>query len=223
MEVVMDRLITKKVSVVVLVAVLSFGVCANAQYPWGMDGMTTFQQWSFSQWDLGPVQPDAGWDNKYGTDELPSPYMVVTGGNYQFKSISGHTGIWALGELDFLIPNYPVAQPEKDIRIEITWKGAELTFLPDTPLVGVVGFYNDEEIIPSVQILQDAPVPGTDGWKTSVFNISIWPNPANEWIAVKGDIYVDRVTIDTICIPEPATFGLLIGGAFMAIRRNRKK
>jgi hypothetical protein len=61
-----------------------------------------------------------------------------------------------------------------------------------------------------------------NGWKQSLFQIDIKPNPFEEWIVIKGDIVVDSVTIDTICTPEPTTLGLLIGGAFMAIRRCRK-
>jgi hypothetical protein len=184
---------------------------------WRGDAGTTFEQWSFSEWDYGPVHPDDGWDNDYGSGP---PYLVATG-NYR-QQVDQHSGIWNLGELDIIIPNNPVAQPEKEIWLELTWKGAGLNFLPDKPLVGVECDYEDQQIIPQIQINQDPPATGTDGWKTTLYKIQIWPNPSSEWIAIKGDIFADKVVIDTFCkIPEPGVLSLLGLGALFGLKRKR--
>jgi hypothetical protein len=173
----------------------------------------TSEQWSFSTWNYGPVLPDDGWVNTFGNPLL----LVSTSSNWN-SSVGQHSGVWTLnGEMDFIIPNYPdTTRPEKDISVVVMWKGAGLSnFVPDKPLLGIECDY-DEVIIQR----QDTVL--TDGWTSTCFTLNVFPNPSSEWITLKGDIMVDSVSIDTVCIPEPATFGLLIGGAFMAIRRKTK-
>jgi hypothetical protein len=175
----------------------------------------TYQQWSFSAWNYGPVLPDAGWNNQYG-----NPLLVISTGSNWSESVGQHNGVWTLcGEMDFIIPNYPnTTRPEKDIWVDVIWKGAgKNSFIPDKPLLGIECDYD------SVTIRRDDVFRFDDGWTTTRFTLNVFPNPSSEWIVLKGDIMVDSISIDTICIPEPATLSLLIGGAFMAIRRSIKK
>ena len=197
------------------VALVVLMVCATdalSSPSWNPGPTTTYEKWSFSAWNYGPVLPDAGWDNDFGT-----PQLVISTSSQWSSSVGQHSGVWTLsGEMDFIIPNYPdVTRPEKDIWAEVTWKGAGLSYLPDKPLLGIECDYDE------VVIQRQDTVLG-DGWTTTLFKLNVYPNPTTEWIVLKGDIMVDSVTINTICIPEPATFGLLIGGAFMAIRRRQK-
>jgi hypothetical protein len=176
----------------------------------------THEVWSFSAWNYGPVQPDPGWHNENG--DTP-PLLVVSSGSNWDASVGQHQGVWTLcGEMDFIIPNYPdTARPEKDIVVDVIWKGAgKSNFIPDKPLLGIECDY-DKVIIQKDDIFRSE-----DGFITTRFVLNVFPNPATEWIVLKGDIMVDSVSIDTICIPEPATLGLLIGGAVMAIRRIKK-
>jgi hypothetical protein len=65
------------------------------------------------------------------------------------------------------------------------------------------------------------PIVGTI-WTQSIYSIVIWPNPREEWIAIKGDILVDKLDIKTTCVPEPATMGLLSLGGLALLRSRRK-
>ena len=127
-------------------------------------------------------------------------------------------GIWPLsGEMDVYIPNRPQLGPYKEIWIQLVWMPGNLDqtpFLPDQPIVGVTPF-------DSMQMTHEDNL-DLNGWTHSLFKITIWPNPNEEWIAIKGDILVDRVVIDTICIPEPTTLLLLVTGGLIA-KRYRKR
>lgn len=179
-----------------------------------VDPGITSQQWSFATESRTP-QPDAGWSNNYG---IPSVWI---GDRAQWNN-----GAWTLGtdEMDIIIPNYQVLQPKKEMQIELVWRAAGQNFLPDRPLIGVLPLYDDEGINYSEQImlLEEGAAQATTPLIRTVFAVDIWPNPSSEWITIKGDIDVFSVAVDTRCIPEPATLGLLIGGALMAIRRKRK-
>lgn len=177
--------------------------------------VATSEQWSFSAWNYGPVLPDAGWNNNFGT-----PLLVVSTSSNWNDSVGQRNGVWTLnGEMDFIIPNYPdTTRPEKDIVVDVIWKGAgKSNFIPDKPLLGIECDYD------SVTIQRQDIFRSEDGFVTTRFTLNVFPNPSTEWIVLKGDIMVDSISINTVCIPEPATLSLLIGGAFMAIRRSRKK
>lgn len=179
----------------------------------GYEG-TTFQLWDFATSDTTP-EPNVV-NNPYGTPGL----RVDT--DHDWVSVDDQrTGIWALsGELDIYIPNWPEQRPEKEIWIQLTWKPAELDespFLPDQPIVGVV----TEPLFENMQTERWDESLG-DGWTHSVYSIHMWPNPNKEWIAVKGDIMVDQVAVDTYCVPEPATISMLGIGALLATLKRRK-
>ena len=137
--------------------------------------------------------------------------------------VDGRLGVWALsGEIDVIIPNYQVLQPYKTITIDLVWKpGGNNDFMPDRPLVGVSAV--PMERMEMTRPDEDADVALDDGWWRSRYNIIIFPNPPEEWIAIKGDILVDELTIETECVPEPATMGLLGLGSLALVRFRRKR
>jgi hypothetical protein len=205
--------------VVAALAVLSMAVVDASGYAgpgWRGGANTSFQQWSFDNNNMNPL-PDTGFPpNPYGTPET----WIVNGAAWKAGPIDSHSGVWQLGTGDIAIkiPNNPAAQLQKDIWVELLWKeGFDSTFRPEQPMLGI---YPSGSYTQINTTREDTSV--GSGWTSSVFKISIWPNPPSEWITIGGDINLDQVVIDTRCIPEPATFGLLIGGAFMAIRRGRK-
>jgi len=170
---------------------------------WRYANGSTYQVWEFSDDNSTPV-PDVVY-NPYG-----DPLLQVN------TSYGWEAGAWALsGEIDILIPNFPEIRPEKWIQIQLTWKAADNDpFLLDDPLIAIGPFdsmtisrYDDDQIVP--------------GCIHSIYDIVIRPNPAEEWIAIKGDIWVDELVIDTICVPEPATICLFGLGALTLLRKRR--
>jgi len=118
---------------------------------------------------------------------------------------------------DILIPNDPIERPYKDIIITLIWAaGGAGAFMPDRPLVGVSAVPMEGMEMTVADNTLDAV------WTESVFTIKIWPNPPEEWIAVKGDILVDEIKVETECVPEPATLGLLGLGSLALLRYRRK-
>lgn len=201
---------------------LSFGIAAIilvAVFPANMvfatsGNRTTSEQWTFTSSPgqlgedgfYGPFSPDDGWSNDNGTPQLYVGSRATWGNN-----------AWALrnDEMDIYIPNYPDNSQgtSKTMTVELTWKEAGLSILPDVPVIATS---------PTLSQITQANST-TDGWKTTTYTITLYPNPTEEWVFIKGDIYVDSVSVDTQCIPEPATLGLLIGGTFMTLKRSRGK
>ncbi len=184
------------------------------------DEGSTFQEWYFSTDEDTPPAPDAA-DNPYGT-----PLLHVDTDHGWYDSIDGGQGVWALsGEIDIVIDNNPVQNPYKEIRIELVWKpegldpaGAPFNksiFLPDEPLVAVTPF-------DYMHLTRYENDPDTSGWIHTWYDITIWPNPPREWITIKGNILVDSIIIDTICVPEPATIALLTLGSLCTLRARRR-
>jgi hypothetical protein len=179
---------------------------------WRGDPGSTYQAWEFLTPDIPPA-PDVV-DNPYGDPEL-----VLTQAGDWISSIDGYEGVWPLsGEIDVWIPNRLPTLWWKDIQIQLTWKPAGLTDpqWDDEPLVGVTPCIDPYKLI----MVSTSEGLG-QGWMYSVYQIEAIPNPPCEWIAIKGDILVDELVIDTICIPEPATVCLLGLGTLTLLLRRR--
>ncbi len=203
----MKKLLIICIAVFLLADSIAFAVELYAPTWRGAEG-STYQEWGFSDSNTVPV-PDVV-DNPYGDPKL----RVTAIGDWVPEP-----GAWPLsGEIDVYIPNWNKPNPEKQIWIQLVWKATDVDpFLPNEPMVGVAPFE-------SMQMSRTDWVDfAGNGWNMTLFEISIWPNPIEEWITIKGDIMVDWVGIDTICIPEPATLILLgFGGAMMTLARKRR-
>lgn len=177
---------------------------------------STYQMWSFFNSETEP-QADID-ENPYGVPEL----LVDTSWNWMTSDQSGRTGIWPITrEMDIYLPNSQEPNPIKFIWIELTWNpniDYYSRFLPNQPSVSVASnpVYTDMQMS-----RYDEPL--EDGWITSTFNITLLPNPFEEWIAIKGYFLIDQIEIGTLCIPEPATLGILAIGGLALIRRTQKK
>ena len=188
---------------------------------WRWDDRTTFEQWSFSSWNYGPLEPDTDpiWNNDYG-----KPMLFVDSASQWSESVDQHSGVWALGGETFLeIPNSPQVQDAqvqdvKEIWIELVWKAAGRTYLPDKPIIGI-----DTDVgIDRMELFDREDTSLNSGWILTTYKYNIWPNPTKEWITIGGDIYLDRVVVDTYCgIPEPCTLAMLGLGAVLAARLKR--
>ena len=129
-----------------------------------------------------------------------------------------HLQLWHLGadyrRDGFLHTQLSQRESRKKMEIEVDWTAGSGQAWPNWPQQPLLSVY---------------PLPGTDNYpdvsaieqrdtsnrwsNKTIFGVVITPNPTAEWVVLKGDIVVDHVAISTICIPEPATLGLLIGGA----------
>jgi len=176
---------------------------------WRGDQGSTVQQWNFATDEHIPA-PDSV-SNPYG-----DPLLRVNSVDDWIDGIDQRQGVWSLsGEIDVYIPNWPEIRPEKEIWVQLTWKATDVDpFLPNEPVVGVVPFEYMEASLISEQL--------GDGWMHSLFLINIWPNPVEEWITIKGDIMVDQLVIDTICVPEPATLVLFGMGWLVTVARKKR-
>ncbi|MCJ7544097.1 MAG: hypothetical protein MUP47_05960 [Phycisphaerae bacterium] len=67
------------------------------------------------------------------------------------------------------------------------------------------------------------PVKHSGDWYTYNGLLQIVPNPRGEWITFELAYctHIEEIVIKTICIPEPATLGVLACGA-LALRRRRR-
>jgi hypothetical protein len=202
-----------------ITAIILF-VIVSAQTTYAtVEDRSTFQQWYFneSEPNYGPVAPCAGTlDNEFG---IP---LLYVGNRAQFLQGAAPSA-WALrnDEMDIYIPNYQDNSPQswKEITIGLTWKAGTESIVPDLPKDPVVWAY------PQGQILgrKDEPHSYFPGWTSTTFTIDIQPNPKSEWVYIKNNILLHDVSISTVCVPEPATIGLSIGGALLAFKRSRNR
>jgi len=197
---------------------------------WRGNPGTSWAMWEFLNDDPTPP-PDDGF--------LPfgPPSMVVTPGpgagwfdlnppynpNASPTNPSGY-GWWNLsGQLDITMPNSPILNPHKEIWIQLTWSPQAPE---NVPFVSVThpGGTTTETSVPLVHTIAYEEYPGqAQGLKVfrDVYHIDLIPNPPWEIIHIRGGINVDEVVVDTWCVPEPASLGLLSLGALVLRRRRR--
>ena len=205
----------KKYVIVCVAALLVSGATAFAQDPlapdWhGLPG-TTWQVWDFSSAQGNPIDPDY-FVNYYG-----DPLLQVAESFGWIDDDQGRTGIWALGEMNVYLPNDPTPNDEKLMRIQLTWKlgtNPLPPFVPDRPVIAVVPFSDiTMTVVDSIQL--------GNGWETMVLDVVMHPNPPDELVTIEGNILVDRLVIDTYCVPEPMAVALLAFGGLVLYRRRR--
>jgi len=179
---------------------------------------TTYQQWEFSSPDLSPL-PDAS-DNPNGVLEATVEVMDQMLWEFEYE---GRGGVWPLLFLDEDYIEVPInntpydASKEKIIWIQLTW---EATQAGKAPVVEEISFPGGPYTAELVEEFDIGPVTSPP-WMHSTYRIVLPENPNHEVIRIGGEILVDELVIDTICVPEPATMGLLALGGLALLRRKR--
>jgi hypothetical protein len=184
---------------------------------------TTLQTWTFSTQTVpgpgNPIFPDV-WENPYGMPE------VTLVGDFIDNTIwlpedNGHQGVWIVDQsirsnMIARIENDKTQRPDKNIWVQITYssQGGAAPMLYVIPN-GVTSAYQPLALVGTPNALGD-------GYFTAAYSLTIHPNPAWEQIYIRPrdcQVFVDCITIETQCIPEPMTMGLLGLGSLLLRRR----
>jgi hypothetical protein len=201
-----------------IATLLSTPIFAEDIYPppWRGAPGTTLAEWEF----LTP-NPNAPPDlqiNPYGD----SATFIYPGYSQEWQQEwGGSIGVWPLSGVVYIdIPNNPIANPYKDIWVQLTWATQNQTpFGMEVPHVSEIT--NNIET-PSV-LIREIPLgptgellPSGDTWYHSTYLIHLEPNPPREVIKIAGGIMLGELVIDTICVPEP-TVCIMLAGAFVCL------
>jgi hypothetical protein len=213
-----------KKSVVSLVVLLLISASASAVVlcdsnpaPFRGGPNTTLQTWGFGT-NANPAFPDVV-ENPYGT-----PQVDLVGGfaanTVWLDEDNGHQGVWIVdrsiySDMVATVKNYPKQNPYKQIWLQITYAAQN----GEAPMIYVVPDGNLNAYTPMSLIKKDA----VDGnYFQAVYSLTIRPNPNFEQIFIRPrdcQVYVDCITIETQCVPEPMTMGLLGLGSLLLRRR----
>lgn len=217
----------KKLSLIMLV-VLSFAAAANARYisaewnSWTVD----YEDDTAAIMNADYVTSDPVLENMIADavvffDDLDgNPYDPAPGVWDQYEGRTDVLEITGDFQLVFDLDNYSGGD-YKEMLIEITYfdNGVYSDVYP-------VGQSDGTEVTDVVYGGYEIEA----GWVTEYWQIIYEPNP--EWEAIGINFtdydfnpsypaYIDSVFIQTECVPEPATLGLIAAGALAMIRRRK--
>ena len=178
--------------------------------PEWMGGVTTAQMWEFPQSPDVPVYVD----NPFG-----DPVVEVINGEYP-DWVMGWEGqqeiaTWHIkeggGKLRITVPNNPEPNKRKVIWVQVTSDKAPGPTDPVTQPPGTTSY-------------PKSPIGLGGTWYVYTARVDIPTNPAYEVIeyTFPESTNIEEVVVKTICVPEPATLGLLALGGLAVIRRRRR-
>jgi hypothetical protein len=176
------------------------------------DAGTTHQYWDFTPINVH-FNPGDGYTSSPESVISPDPLSVLAtiSPRGAYDNQGAFVGPYIFVNLE--IPNYPVLNKYKEIWVDL----GNAMVVPDSIAVSAAG--NGLKTTDyRCEIL-----PGND---VSEFGVRIWPNPGVEKIqfmilGTTAPAVLDYIHVDTICIPEPATVGILSLGALSLIRRKK--
>ncbi len=176
---------------------------------------TTYQKWTFDDAD-NPALPEF-FSNQYGIPMAELSTTQVPPDHFGWLDVvDGRQGVWA-GEpliITLTIPNRPISDEYKEIWLEMDFQPMlEWINVTPNPVCGsVVEIYRDISLVDSQ-------------WKKLIIGWRIEPNPSEETICISvmgTGGFVDYITVDTVCVPEPATLALLGLGTLVLLKGKRK-
>ena len=138
-----------------------------------------------------------------------------------YEGRDGVLNPWAGDYLQMHLDNYNCFNPVKYIYLQITWWTDG--FMGDMPFPEMYDAYSPHGPVDWSDALLTDEIDLGDGWMYSRWYIEVWPKPEWEWINIYpdlgGDMYIDQIVIDTLCIPAPG--GLALLGLAVLGRRRR--
>ena len=226
-------------TVLILMSVMAWLVvpaAADDVWPpsWRGEWSTTFQYWEFEADDTGQtpggMPPDGPGTLVEGMPGEPYLQPGYLGGTHlkvypnpdQWISshYTGRTGIWELsGNIDVTVKNHLTENPYKWVYVQITWR-------PEDDFPTATPYINNMNPVP----VNAADMPKVtnekdwgDGWKTTLFEWYLRPNPDLEEFTINGSILVDQLVVDTWCVPEPSTLAMLLSVSLVALGWRRRR
>ena len=206
-------------SAIAVIGICCFPVLAEDLNPpeWRGEEGSTLQIWEFFSAD-NPAAPDVD-QNPYG-----SAVAEVTGDFpfTQWLSVdpvdTTAEGVWRFEDYMRLdIPNQPIDNPYKLIRIQLTLSTGD-----DADMPADIAIMADGTEVPADQISFLGMTQLSEYYYHATYDIVIYPNPTEESIYIQPrdcTLYVDEVVVDTICVPEPASL-LLLSLVGLLVRRR---
>lgn len=215
---------------------------------WDKDPYFTHQTWSFSNPTTPgvPIGANAGYVNASGTPTLTfqggqwvgDMGMVFDPGT--FEPLGERSGGWQISgpQTDspffaIYIPNTADPVMEKEVWFEMTFRVSDMQLAAS--IVDQVSFNCFADGIQDSAHKfsyydQDGGYFGADMqgqiWLRFEGKFGFHPQPGSELLALTGSLFnnqnvvLDQIDVDTHCIPEPATLGLLGIGAIGWLRRR---
>ena len=182
---------------------------------------STMAIWGFDT-DAEPALPEVV-DNPFGAPEA----AIVEAGLFDKWWIdvdqgTGRQGVWKTeGHYEFAIDNSDLTGPDtyKEIVVQMVYDS--------DPLDDRVWLrFSADGSGLTAGIEPDERTDLGDGYSLATWNLELRPNPTEETIYLLpyySNLYIDAIRIDTVCVPEPATMGILgLGGVFGLLRRRRR-
>lgn len=216
---------------------------------WENDPYFTHQSWSFSNATVPgePMAADAGFVNSSGTPTLTfqgAQWVGNMGMVFEpfepFNPLGERSGGWQISGpqdhvpwLSIQVPNIANPGMEKEVWFEMTFRVSDMQLAGN--IVNQVSFdcYADGILDDAHKFSysdQEGGVIGVDMlgqiWLRFEGKFSFAPQPGSELMILTGSlangqsVVLDQMDVDTHCIPEPATLGLLGIGAIGWLRRR---
>ena len=190
--------------------------CYQPQPP--CTGAYTLQTWTFAKLTNPCNILPKPYCNKYGT---PKAELSTTQDPPDYfgwlEVVDGRPGVWTGDPLHIklTIPNQPIPNAYKEIHLEMEFQSMlECVKVTPSPVCGSTV----EETFREISLLDSQ-------WKKLTIEWRIEPNPNEETICISitgtGGM-LDRIKVETCCIPEPATIMLLSLGTLAFLTKRRK-
>jgi hypothetical protein len=182
--------------------------------PWRFSPMSTYQTWTFP--NAMQRAPDRMFNNARGPTGFETPKFEA-GGGWEATAL-GRDGVWALGDGDsisFFIPNFEDLA-SKEIWFQFTWHDTLPKVSLGTSRAGI-----------NQTLLGRNDIRLVDGWGYTLIGWSLDECPELEEIRITAQniLFIDQVSVDTLCTPEPsmvAQFAVGIAGLLWLRLRTSK-